>query len=271
MSKLRSGLTYANVMATIAVFVALGGGAYAALRVPKNSVGSKQLKANAVNSSKVKNGSLLEGDFKAGQLPAGPQGPKGVQGDKGDPCLPSDPACQGPKGDPGPPATNAAHANTADTATNAGNADTLDNIDSTAFALAGAEPWNDAALNNGFSQVACFWMNYGGSQNGAGYFRDRAGIVHLKGLVTAHDGVTFACGAQQGTNAVVLTLPAGYRPDHDWAIATISNDKPGRMNVNPAGAVSIEDLFPDWPDAYQWVSLDGLTFRCAPSGQDGCP
>jgi hypothetical protein len=81
MSKLRSGLTYANVMATIAVFVALGGGAYAALRVPKNSVGSKQLKANAVNSSKVKNGSLLEGDFKAGQLPAGPQGPKGVQGD----------------------------------------------------------------------------------------------------------------------------------------------------------------------------------------------
>src|SRR3954462_14693065 len=79
MSKLRSGLTYANVMATIAVFVALGGGAYAALRVPKNSVGSKQLKANAVNSSKVKNGSLLEGDFKAGQLPAGPQGPNGIQ------------------------------------------------------------------------------------------------------------------------------------------------------------------------------------------------
>ena len=38
-SKLRKGLTYANVMATIAMFLALGGGAYAALKLPKNSVG----------------------------------------------------------------------------------------------------------------------------------------------------------------------------------------------------------------------------------------
>ena len=88
MSKLRSGLTYANVMATIAVFLALGGGAYAAFKLPNNSVGSKQLKADAVRSSKVKDGSLLAGDFKAGQLPAGPrgeQGPQGVQGEKGNP------------------------------------------------------------------------------------------------------------------------------------------------------------------------------------------
>ena len=90
-SKLRSGLTYANVMATVAVFLALGGGAYAAFKLPKGSVGSKQLKADAVTSSKVKNQSLLAGDFKAGQLPAGargqqgPQGIQGVQGDKGDP------------------------------------------------------------------------------------------------------------------------------------------------------------------------------------------
>ena len=41
-------LSYANVMATIAVFIALGGGAYAALKVPKDSVGNKQLKNNAV-------------------------------------------------------------------------------------------------------------------------------------------------------------------------------------------------------------------------------
>jgi hypothetical protein len=98
MSKLRSGLTYANVMATVAVFLALGGGAYAALKLPKNSVGSKQIKANAVNSSKVANGSLLAGDFKAGQLPAGAAG---LKGDKGDPCSPSDPNCKGPKGDTG--------------------------------------------------------------------------------------------------------------------------------------------------------------------------
>jgi hypothetical protein len=83
MGRVNSKLTYANTMATFAVFLALGGGAYAAARVEKNSVGSKQLKKGAVNSAKVKDGSLLAGDFKAGQLPAGERGPKGDPGPKG--------------------------------------------------------------------------------------------------------------------------------------------------------------------------------------------
>lgn len=45
--RLRSRLTYANVMATIAVFLALGGGAYA-VALKRNSVGSKQIKPDAV-------------------------------------------------------------------------------------------------------------------------------------------------------------------------------------------------------------------------------
>src|SRR2546423_13101243 len=97
MSKLRSRLSYANVIATLALFLALGGGAYAAFKLPKNSVGSRQIKAYAVNSSKVADGSLISGDFKAGQLSAGPQGLKG------DACLSSDPNCKGPKGEPGVP------------------------------------------------------------------------------------------------------------------------------------------------------------------------
>jgi hypothetical protein len=40
---IRSRLTYANVMATIAVFMALGGGAYAAFSLPKDSVRSKNI------------------------------------------------------------------------------------------------------------------------------------------------------------------------------------------------------------------------------------
>jgi hypothetical protein len=85
--RVRSHLTYANVMASIAVFVALGGTSAAAVALKKNSVGTKQLKKNAVTSTKVKNGSLAAGDFKAGQLkrgPAGVQGPAGPQGPKGD-------------------------------------------------------------------------------------------------------------------------------------------------------------------------------------------
>jgi hypothetical protein len=105
--RIRPGLTYANVIATLALFLALGGGAYAAFKLPKDSVGSKQIKANAVNSSKVKDGSLLTGDFKTGQIPAGPRGRQGLpgspglKGDKGDPCLATDPSCKGPKGDTG--------------------------------------------------------------------------------------------------------------------------------------------------------------------------
>src|SRR5258705_2505353 len=71
MRRLRKQMTYANVMSSIAVFVVLGGGAYAATTLPKNSVGSPQIKANAVTSSKVKDGSLLSKDFKLGQLVAG--------------------------------------------------------------------------------------------------------------------------------------------------------------------------------------------------------
>lgn len=80
----RPRLTYANVVATIALFCALGGGAYAAATLPKNSVGPKQLKKNTVTSPKVKDGSLLKKDFKAGQLPAGATGPPGPAGAPGE-------------------------------------------------------------------------------------------------------------------------------------------------------------------------------------------
>lgn len=81
-----------NVVAYLALFVALGGTSYAAIRLPANSVGAREIKSDAVRSSEVKNGSLLTTDFKAGQLPAGARGangepggigPIGVQGEKG--------------------------------------------------------------------------------------------------------------------------------------------------------------------------------------------
>jgi hypothetical protein len=46
--------SYAAVTATLALVVALGGGAYAATSLPKHSVGSKQLRSNAVRRSKIK-------------------------------------------------------------------------------------------------------------------------------------------------------------------------------------------------------------------------
>ena len=41
-------LTYANVIATLALFVALGGASYAAIVLPAHSVGPRQLRTGAV-------------------------------------------------------------------------------------------------------------------------------------------------------------------------------------------------------------------------------
>ena len=76
--RLTRHLSYANVLSTIAVFLAMGGGAYA-ISIPKNSVGPKQLKPNAVtakkiqrnsiNSAKLRNRSVGKADLQRGLLP----------------------------------------------------------------------------------------------------------------------------------------------------------------------------------------------------------
>lgn len=71
------------VVACIALAVALSGAGYAALTLPRNSVGTPQLKKNAVVSAKVKDRSLRANDFALGQLPAGAQGPQGPAGPRG--------------------------------------------------------------------------------------------------------------------------------------------------------------------------------------------
>jgi hypothetical protein len=101
---------YANVTATLALFVALGGTSYAAATISgsdvrngslsgadiKNeSLKSRDVDNGSLTGSDLKNGSLLAADFKAGQLPAGPQGLPGPQGPQG---------IQGPQGPAG--ATN---------------------------------------------------------------------------------------------------------------------------------------------------------------------
>jgi hypothetical protein len=96
-SKLRSRLTYANVMASIAVFVALGGTSYGlasgsidSREIKNNTVRSKDIRNNDIRGKDVRNGSLLAGDFKPGQLPNGPtgaQGPRGLTGAQGEPGV----------------------------------------------------------------------------------------------------------------------------------------------------------------------------------------
>jgi hypothetical protein len=98
MARFGRHVNYGNVVATLALFLALGGGAYAAIKLPKNSVTSAQ----------VKNGSLTAKDFKKGQLkgktgPVGPTGQQGPQGDRGPAGPQGPPGLTGIKGDKGTP------------------------------------------------------------------------------------------------------------------------------------------------------------------------
>jgi hypothetical protein len=102
--RIRRHLSFANVASLSALVFAMGGTGYA-LSIPKNSVGSTQIKssavknsdlgANAVTSAKVKNGALQAVDFAANQLPRGATGATGASG----PAGPAGP--QGAQGAPG--------------------------------------------------------------------------------------------------------------------------------------------------------------------------
>lgn len=77
-NRLTSKFSYANIVATMALFIALGGVSWAAATLPKNSVGTKQIKKNGVTTTdikknsvtgaKVKNNSLTGGDVNEASL-----------------------------------------------------------------------------------------------------------------------------------------------------------------------------------------------------------
>ena len=247
-------------MATVAVFIALGGGAFAVSHskkvAPKNSVVSKSIKDGQVTSADVADDGLTATDINEGSLGK----------------VPSAAAADS--------AAEADHAKAADSATNAGDAAKLDGKDSSDFQAPGSDGWTPLPLNSGSSTgfgpgAGCLWTNYGGNFNDAAYYRDQDGVVHLRGLVKANDGYLppyyFTCGAFGDTDATIGTLPDGYRPAGRSLFTVSSQNKPGRVDAIPDGSVKIEAGYPEYSAAKDYVSLDGITFRCGPSGANGCP
>jgi hypothetical protein len=129
--KLRSRMSYANVMATTALFVALGGAGYAATKLPNNSVGTKQLRKGAVTSPKLAQGSVTGSKVKAGSLtgavinsstlgnvPSATHATSAGSADSATHAGSADSATHAGSAD------SATHAGSADAATHAGSADT---------------------------------------------------------------------------------------------------------------------------------------------------
>jgi hypothetical protein len=219
-------LSYANVMATIAVFIALGGSAYA-FQLGKNSVGSKQLRKNAVTTAKIKAGAVTGAKIKQGTI-TGTQISASTLG-----TVPS-----------------AQKAHEAQTATTA----------QTASALTPSEGWQEVT-NLGVcttNPVFADWEPAGGEFAAPAYYRDQAGIVHLRGAVKC----PFPAGGFS-----VFNLPEGFRPEtNQYFPATV-----GESALAPVVVSSFGYVLNRGSVGVEALSLDAVSFRCGPLGRNGCP
>jgi hypothetical protein len=146
MKQIRGKLTYANVVATLALFIAIGGAsAFAATQLKKNSVGTKQIKNSAVTAAKIKNGVIT-----------------------------------GPKVAPGSLTGTQVNASTLSTVPTAQTAQTAQ----TANTVAAPEAWHEVgasgqpAFLNSWDNVK---LSLGAFPETVAFYRDQDGIVHLRG------------------------------------------------------------------------------------------
>jgi hypothetical protein len=209
-------MTYANVTATLAVFLALGGGAYAAIDlVGRNDIKSKHIKKGQVKSSDVKDDGLTGTDVDEDSLELPPQQ---------DLVL---------------------------------------------------ESWHEVGTAGEPSfdvRGLCDWDNVSPTAETVAFARDVAGIVHLKGLARAFENNPDECGGFPDPGFgqdTIFFLPPGYRPAGQADFPIVANDAPGRLTITPDGEVQTESV--EFADATVFVTLNGITFRCAPSGTAGCP
>jgi hypothetical protein len=85
--------SFPTVISLIALFVALGGTSYAVIKLPAKSVGNRELKSNAVTSSKIRPRAISRSDLApsartGARGPRGPAGPAGPAGRSNDAVAP---------------------------------------------------------------------------------------------------------------------------------------------------------------------------------------
>lgn len=101
----------------------------------------------------------------------------------------------------------------------------------------GSEDWIDLPLVNS-------WVVFDTTYNTPQYYKDRDGIVHLKGLI------------KSGSTGAIATLPAGYRPSRQCLFVSITNPNViGRIDITTAGVITASVY------SNVWISLDGISFR----------
>jgi hypothetical protein len=273
--KLRRRLSYANVMSTLAVFLALAGGGTAVALSGSNTVFSDDIANDNFTSQTEGQGGLVASDLRAGSVGSS---------EVADGSLRAQDYGIGSVSGARIQDNNVTGLDIAEGAVFGGdianNSLTGDDINEASLSLA-AESWHEVgspgepAFNNPGGDL-CDWKNFDTSHNSAAFLRDRFGFVHLKGLVDAENRGD--CNLVDKVDTWIFRLPAGYRPARREVHVTLTNGALGRISIDGpaltpglgAGAVSI-DPPTTFANAEQWISLDGISFRCAPSGSNGCP
>jgi hypothetical protein len=115
-------------------------------------------------------------------------------------------------------------------------------------AILAAEAWNvigaagQPAFTNG-------WVNFGGTDATAAFYKDAAGVVHLRGIVK--NGVVAAS---------MFTLPVGYRHDAGGGgmrFPIVSNAAFGEIDIHSDGTTFLI------VGSNAWVDLSSISFRAA--------
>jgi hypothetical protein len=211
----------AMAVAFVALLLGLCGGAIA---LPgRNSVKANDIAKNAVTGKKVKNNSLTGADVVESKLGTVPS------------------------------------ATTAGSADTAGSANTA-NTASTANELAPSEGWHEVGapgeppFENGCSHATTGSADR--EYERVAFFKDKLGIVHLKGV--------FQC---PGSDIVAFRLPPGYRPaDHRFIVESAWNPTANALVplfINGAGTAPNGTQDGAIGATTAKMGLDGVTFRAA--------
>lgn len=112
----------------------------------------------------------------------------------------------------------------------------------TAAKIEDQEAWTEVTYSNS-------WVAYDVTPfKGWYYMKDSLGFVHLKGL--GKNG--------SATNAVMFTLPSGYRPEERQAHASYSDAGACRIDIRTNG-----EVYAPIGGSTTYTSLSGITFKAA--------